>query len=305
VLDIAPRIAIYGTGQFGQMLTRLAVERGWQVVAAYTRAGPKIGQDVGSLAGLGRDLGVIVQDCEAADYSAAGANIGVVTLSNQLAVNLPAYRRLIGAGLNVLCHGTEAYFPRGNNPALADEIDVLAKGMGVTFSGTGIWDMSRIWAGISLAAPCTRIDSLFHRSITDCSRVGKEAMLFTGVGSRPEDFASLPARLAVLRSYKTIPEQVLFGLGYSISDTDVHVEPVVFDRAIACPLLERDIPRGECVGTRIVATANTAEGVTARAEMELRLFWPDEVEHMFWEVDGKPISRVRTERENSDHATAA
>ena len=64
----APRIAIYGLGQYGQMIARLAADRGWPIVAAFNRAGPKGGQDLGQVAGLGRDLGVIVQDCESGDY---------------------------------------------------------------------------------------------------------------------------------------------------------------------------------------------------------------------------------------------
>jgi 4-hydroxy-tetrahydrodipicolinate reductase len=37
----------------------------------------------------------------------------------------------------------------------------------------------------------------------------------------------------------------------------------------------------------------------------LRLFREGEVEHMFWSLDGKPVSSIRTEREDSGHATAA
>lgn len=299
------RIVIYGTGQFGLLVTRLAVARGWPVIAAFNRAGPKVGQDLGRLAGLDRDLGVIVQDCDTADFGALDADIGVVTVSNQLAVNLPAYERLMGAGLNVICHGTESYYPYGNDAELAAKIDAMARKRGVTFSGSGIWDMSRIWAGIMLAAPCTELRSLFHSSITDCTRIGREAMLFTGVGSTVEQFAAMPQRLAVLRTYKTIPEQVLFGLGYRVTDTRVRVEPVTFTESMPCPLLGRDLAPGECGGTRIVAEIDTAEGVTARAEIELRLFQEDEVEHMSWAVDGLPVSRLRTEREDSDHATAA
>ena len=55
-----PRIVIYGMGQFGQLIARLATEKDWPVVAAFNRAGPKIGQDVGRLAGLDRALAIAV-----------------------------------------------------------------------------------------------------------------------------------------------------------------------------------------------------------------------------------------------------
>ena len=79
-----PRIVIYGTGQFGQFITRLAVEKGFPVVAAFNRAGEKIGQDLGRVAGLERDIGVVVQDCDQADFSKLNADIGIVTISDRL-----------------------------------------------------------------------------------------------------------------------------------------------------------------------------------------------------------------------------
>ena len=56
-----PRIAIYGTGQYGLEAARIALARGWPIVAALNRTGAKVGQDLGRLAGLERDLGVVVQ----------------------------------------------------------------------------------------------------------------------------------------------------------------------------------------------------------------------------------------------------
>ena len=59
-------------------------KKGWSIVAAANRAGPKIGQDQGRLAGLNEDLGVIVQDCETADYAAMGADIALVVQTERL-----------------------------------------------------------------------------------------------------------------------------------------------------------------------------------------------------------------------------
>src|SRR5262249_52450486 len=148
------------------------VQKGWPIVAAFNRAGAKVGLDLGRVAGLDRDLGVVIQDCDTARYDGLAADIGVVTVADRLQANLPAYRRLLGAGLNVICHGAESYYPHGNDPAAAEEIEALAKQNGVTFSGSGIWDMSRIWAGILVAGPCTELRSLFHSSITDAQRIG-------------------------------------------------------------------------------------------------------------------------------------
>jgi hypothetical protein len=56
-----PRVMIYGVGFYGMEAVRILAKKGWPIVAAVNRTGPKIGQDLGRLAGLNEDLGVIVR----------------------------------------------------------------------------------------------------------------------------------------------------------------------------------------------------------------------------------------------------
>ena len=306
--DIKPRVVIYGTGQYGYRIARLVLDKGWTITAAFNRAGAKVGQDIGRLAGLDQAIGVDVQDCDTADFSSLKADIGVVVLTNNLSDNMTAYERLMGAGLNVLCHGCQSYYPWGNDRGLADEIDAMAKANGVTFTGSGIWDMSRIWAGILLAGPCTEIKSLFHKSITDMKgQSTKEQAFAWGIGLTPDQYEEKGFNQNKLfRAYKTVPEHVLAALGYSVTDTRVRVEPVLSDEHFdSTDYLGTIIPPGHALGCRVVGEIETAEGVTGRVEMEGRLFHPHEVENMYWEVDGNPVTRIRTERDDSAHATAA
>lgn len=301
-----PRIIIYGTGQFGQLVTQIAVKKGYPIVAAVNRAGAKVGQDLGSLSGLNK-LGVIVQDDAHFDFNSVDADIAIVAISDRIATNLPAYERLMKAGLNVISHGTESYYPWGIDTTLAKQLDNIAKNNNVTFTGTGIWDMSRIWAGKLVAAPCTDINSLYHRSITDAQRLGKPIMLILGVGMTQDEFAEKignnPGKVGGL--YKTIPDHVLNALGYTVTEVREYREPVIFDKPVYCQLLERDLQPGECAGTRIVIEVQTQEGVSARADIELRLFEDSEVEHMAWSVDGKPSAKVTVERDDSAYMSAA
>jgi len=178
-----PRVMIYGVGFYGMEAVRILARKGWPIVAAVNRAGPKIGQDLGCLAGLNEDLGVIVQDCETADYAALGADIALVVQTERLSLNLMAYQRLLGAGINVICHGSESYFPQGADPELAEKIDALAKQGSVTFTGTGIWDFSRIWPGILIAGPCSELRSLNHHSLTNAELANERMMRAYGVDS--------------------------------------------------------------------------------------------------------------------------
>ena len=265
------------------------------------RAGDKIGKDLGRLAGLDRDCGILVQDCELANYDAIDADLAIVATTDRLAVNYPAYERLMNAGMNVICHGAESSFPMGADVTLAGRIDALAKRNGVSFCGTGLWDMSRIWSGILVAGPCTSIESMFLESLTNIGAAGKHVLDVVGVGLTPDEYRRkfVDAPGPVGNIYKLIPEHVLTALGFTVTSSTEVCEPVTFVEPVHCRYLREDIAPGLAVGTRVVATVETREGVSAKTDIQLRLIREGELEHVVWRVEGKPRSFIRVDRRGS------
>jgi 2,4-diaminopentanoate dehydrogenase len=301
-----PRIAVYGVGQYGSLITRLAVDKGWPIVAAFNRSGPKVGRDLGRVAGLDRDLGVTIQDSASNEDGGLDADVGVVTHMDLLRHNMGAYRRFLRAGVNVVCHGGQSYLPRTNDPVLAGEIEALAIHHDVTFTGSGIWDMSRIWAGILTGGPCTDITALRHRSLTDPEGQLRSLTRGSAFNQSPERFYERGLdQSPVLLAHKAIPELVLGGLGYRVVECRATAEPVVYDEPVATTLIPEGVfEAGVCVGVRTQVEATTEEGVVATASIEQRMFRPGDVEAMVWEVDGSPRNHVRVERLDSAHASA-
>jgi 4-hydroxy-tetrahydrodipicolinate reductase len=235
------------------------------------------------------------------------AAIAIVAQTERLHINFPAYTRLMNAGINVICHGSESYFPQGADPSLAREIDALAQRNGVTFTGTGIWDFSRIWPGILIAGPCTEIRSLFHRSVTNAEAANERMMRVYGVDMTQDDFAAQvtnnPGPLGDL--YKLIPHHVMHALGFNVTEVTERREPVLSDRPVWCRTLNRHLEPGTTLGLRIVASVSSKEGVTARAHIELRILQEGDTDHMMWAVDGRPASKVRVDRADAVHSSAA
>lgn len=307
-----PRVAFYGVGQYGSAIAKLAYENNYEIVAAYNRAGQKVGKDLGEFIGLGRDIGIVVEDCDKADYTTLNADIAIVALTDILEKNFVAYERLLNAGVNVGCHGGQSYYPFGCNAELAKKIDEMAKNNGVTFTGSGIWDMSRIWAGILAVGPCTKTTSLYHRSITDAAGQmlqgpagAEQAKSVIGIGMSKEEFTSQgmgqhPMALA----FVTNSMQVLEYHDFTISNSKTFVEPMVFDYDYKSPWNGEILKAGTCMGSRIVSIVETEQGATARTEVEGRLFHEGELEHTYWEVDGQPRSSIRVDRKDSRQATA-
>ncbi|MDE0079573.1 MAG: hypothetical protein OXO50_18785 [Caldilineaceae bacterium] len=301
-----PRIVIYGTGQFGQYITRFAVQKGWPIVAAFNRAGKKVGQDLGILAGLSKKIGVTVQDCDTASYETLDADIAIVTLLRpRLSENFVAYERLMNAGLNIADHTAESYSPFSSDPETAQKIDDLAKKNSVTYHGSGVWDMSRIWSGILLTGPCTTIDALFHRSVTDAETSGKAIMLQGGVSMTQDEFANTIGKGGGMAGglYPMIFDLVLKKIGYTPSKITERLEPVFYDHPVYCRLLDKELEAGIVCGVRMICEATTKEGVTAVMHHEGRILLPGDTEHMYWKVDGKPSASVMVERDDTAHFT--
>lgn len=294
----APRVAVYGVGRYGTDFVRMAHAKGWPVVAAYNRAGDKVGRDIGRLAGLDDDLGVVVEDADRADFGTLDADVAMVATTDRLRDNMDSFERLLTAGVNVLSHNTESYLPWAVDAGLAGQIQQWAESSGVTFTGGGIWDMSRIWSGILAAAPCVGITSLHHESRTNLG-VSKRVSHVAGIGFSHDRFqkeiVDQPGMIGEL--YKLIPWHVMLALGYDVTEVVERREPVLFDEPVYAERLGFDIAAGEPAGLRILVDVSTAQGVTAHARIELRVCADGELDFMRWSVDGEPSSTVHVDRQ--------
>ena len=298
-----PQVAIYGAGQYALESVRIMHRKGWDIVAAYNRAGEKVGRDIGELAGI-EPLGVLVEDCEDADYGSSGANIAIHSVADRLDYNWPGHQRLLGAGINVICHGGESNFPWGSRPELAGRLDELAKAHGVTFTGTGIWDYSRIWSGLLAAGSASELTGLVHRTLTNGEAAGLELLKVCGGTLTLEEFSELNEGL-LAGIYKTVPHQVLWALGFEVTDVSEEREPILDSEPVFSNALGANIEPGICLGTRITTRVRTREGVNATSINELRVLKPGEKEHMVWEVQGRPETVIRVDRTDSMHSSAA
>lgn len=305
--NLSPKLVIYGVGFVGKELVRLATRKDWEIVAAFNRKGEKIGQDIGRLAGLKRDLGVIVQDCDEADYDAINADIVLNASRPSLSENMICYERFLSRGIDVLCHAGEAYHPYWSNPEIAKKIDALAKQNGATFTGSGIWDMTRIWAGMIAAGPCVEIDAIDHHTTTEVLRAGPHWGTAVGLEMTVEEYDNkIGRRSNPIAEALTVPAvTVLQHYGYSITNVVRRREPIVWDEPVFCPIMKKEIPAGVVIGTCFVVDVETSEGVNANTRASYRIFHEGEEEEMGWRVEGLPGMEVRVKREDSGVASAS
>ena len=109
-----------------------------EIVAAADPSQAVAGNDLGRVAGLGVDLGVVVSDNPEQVLRTVAADIVLYAAEAYFAEMYKTVRVAVESGKNVISSGDEACYPWAKSPELADDLDRLAKEKRVTFVGTGV-----------------------------------------------------------------------------------------------------------------------------------------------------------------------
>jgi 4-hydroxy-tetrahydrodipicolinate reductase len=249
----------------------------------------------------------MVEDIATADLTRVKADVGICTQSNDLRGDMPSYIRLMSAGINVISLAMQAYYPFSSDPEAAAEIDACARKHKVTFTGSGLHDLSRVWCGIVIAGQCTKLESLYHESLTDYKLQGlREQMTGFGVGGSVDNYWKLGIDKAKLWPvYTAAMEHVLTTLGYTVLEKSVKVTPIVSDKTFDCGWLNTVIPAGHVLGTRTIGVVKTAEGVTGNVKTEGWICQDGEEDYTLWRAKGKPSGEIRMKRLDPDYINGA
>ena len=288
------RVIIYGVGQVNQLATRLMREKGIDVVGAINRAGPKVGQELGLLAGLEAPIGVTVSD-EVDSVLQTPADLVLVAVYDDLERMMPIFRQCIERKLNVISVGAHHSYPWRMTPALAVELDELTKQHGVTITGTGNQDFFIVNLGTMMSGVCHSIERLIHRSLTDVNGFGPEVAEVTFVGQSVAEFeagsGNLPPSI-----YTTFWDNVASDLALDVIDIAQRLEPVVADTPRYCRPFDRTIEPGELLGIRQHLDVTTVQGIAMHGENEIRVGAPGEEDFKEWEIIGEPSYTIRASK---------
>lgn len=195
------KVILYGVGQMNMLTTRLLKEKGINIVGAINRPGPKIGKDLGLLAGIDY-LNVPISD-EPEKILSKTADIVIVAVASELPIMFSIYKQCLEAGKNVVTIGESSSFSWRLYPELTAELDNIAKKYGVTITGTGAQDFGIVNLGILMSGVCHRIDEIIYRSSFDPTNFG------------PETFATLKKSPSM---YVTFWDNVASALNLNIID---------------------------------------------------------------------------------------
>lgn len=301
------RAVIYGVGHVGAIAARLMVEKGIEIVGAINRAGPKVGRDLGDLAGMDRDLGVVVDDDPDAVLAGAGADVVLVSVQDKMEEMFPIYAQCIENGLNVISLGAHASYPWRIEPDITGDLDRLAKRHGVTITGGGNQDFFMVNLGILATGISHRLDSITHHSLTDVNTFGPEVAALAHVGVEPAEYhrrVEAAGNAEPMSIYTTFWDSVAAGLGLTIDNVNQRTEPILGERAVFCRSLDGDIPAGHVIGLVQRLEIDTCESIRMHGEYTLKVCAPREYEYKDWHLRGEPDLDIHLDRLNLGLTTA-
>ncbi|MGE5138473.1 MAG: hypothetical protein ACM3JD_03335 [Rudaea sp.] len=297
------RVILFGVGSIGGMIARVLLDRkGFEIVGAVDNEPHKVNCDVGRLAGLRRDIGVLVSS-DAKDVLAEQAELVVHSASSFLGLCMPDLTQSIRAGHNVVSTCEELAEPWAENWHLADELDHLAKKMGVTVLGTGVNPGFAMDAWpLVLTAVCQQVNRIRVRRVVDASRRRMQLQKKVGAGQTAVAFQELAAQRQ-LRHIGLVESAALIarGLGFKLDKIEESIEPILAKRRIVTDYFT--IEPGFVAGVNQTARgfASGIERVTL--ELVISCDAPESTDEVW--IDGRPNLQSSIKGIHGDMATAA
>jgi len=105
------KAVVYGVGAMNSIATRMMIEKGVDIVGALARSPDKVGKDLGDVAGLGYQTGVIVEDDPDRVLSTREADIAVIAVASYMSDMYEHLRRCAEHGVNAVTISEEALYP--------------------------------------------------------------------------------------------------------------------------------------------------------------------------------------------------
>lgn len=247
------RVLQVGLGYIGLEITRILGDRdGYRVTGGVDLDPGKNGDNLGTLAGLGKPLRVRVNGSLDQALAAAPADVAILATTSRMEEITPLVLELIGHGLNIVSTCEELVYPWRSHGDLALQIDTAARQKGVTVLATGVnpgFLMDFLPLMVSRIAGT--IESIAVERILDAGDRREAFQHKIGVGLRLAEFEQRVTTGNFGHTGLTASMELLAaGLGWSLDDTSVTIEPVLAQTALRTEFLT--IPAGAVAGVRQV-----------------------------------------------------
>jgi len=253
------KVVQYGIGPIGAGVVKLLLSKEqFQIIGAIDVDPNKVGKDLGEVAGIGKQLGVIVSNDPKKVFFNTVPDVVVHTTYSFLRNVKDQLAEIIKAGLDVVSSCEELAYPWTQHPEFAKKIDGLAKKYKVTVLGTGInpgFAMDTLV--IALTGVCHDVKKISVYRVQDASVRRLPFQRKIGAGLTREEFNEKVAEGAF--GHIGLPESISMiaaAVGWKIDEITQEIEPVIADIRVESNQMK--VEAGKCAGIQQVARGFTS-----------------------------------------------
>jgi 2,4-diaminopentanoate dehydrogenase len=287
------KAVVYGVGSMGSVATRMMLEKGVDVVGALARSPEKVGRDLGEVAGLGFETGVVVEDDPDRVLSSRQVDIAVIAVASYMSDMYEHLRRCAEHGVNAVTIAEEALYPWNSSPMATAELDRLARRHGITLTGTGHQDIYWVNLVSMVLATAHRIETVTGRASWNVDDFGPEVAKDQRVDTSVEDFDRWLAEAARPPSFgRNTLGALVEDLGLTVAAQESTTRPEVAKQPVMSKSLGITVDTGRVIGFTDVDTVRSHDGITLTFEMTGRLYLEGEADINDWTVTGEPELRL-------------
>lgn len=266
----------YGIGPIGQMVTRALMDREvLRLIGAVDIDPAKVGRDVGEVAGLRRQLGILISNNAQQVLQNSDASVVLHTTSSSLVAVKPQLEQIIRARKHIVSSTEELVFPRYGHPDIAEELDRIAKASGVAIVATGVnpgFAMDLL--PLVLSSVVTDVKHVHVQRYQDASVRRLPFRKKIGAGMTLGAFKAQAAKGSV--RHVGLAESISLiahGLGWKLSKITEEIEPVITESPVDMPDLK--VESGCVAGCRQVGRGFVNGREAIILEMSMSVGAPD------------------------------
>jgi 2,4-diaminopentanoate dehydrogenase len=256
-------VAQYGIGPIGAEIARLLLSKPWiRVVAAVDIDPNKIGKDLGTVIGLGREVGVLVTP-----ELGVKADVVCHSTGSRLREVAGQLEYLLERGAHVVSTCEELAFPV--DVESRERLQLVARGANVTLLGTGVnprFVMDKL--PLTLTSVCQEVKSVKIIRIQNASTRREPLQRKVGAGMSEDEFQAA-VNAGTIKHMGLRESLMLVGNGLGVEFDEVSeekIEPIVADREIVTQYLR--VAPGQVAGVH-----QTIEGKgRIHVSLELRMY---------------------------------
>lgn len=301
-------VILYGVGNMGRIIARYLDAKGFNIVGAINRSS-NVGEDLGLVAGLGRELGIEITNSPDSVYRNSKVDIAIFSTTADMVSFVELARDILPRGVNVLTITDEAFWPWRFSPVLSEEIDQLARDHNVTVSAGGLQDTCLLNVISAMTGGCNSIESMRVVTNANLDLYGSAVLEYYPIGLTQNEYEKTVQESQVEEQLQPILavaiEALTANLELTISKRTIWHTPIFAGEPTRSESLGRVIDKGLTTGHTEHVEFETEEGVSILSEFREEISSTNDQSKLTWEIRGEPDIKFTIDRLDGEAITCA